>query len=179
MTSPPLHSASVRRALIDRCALQASWLRALPVGTPAFQVARVDAWANFTRQLMDELQTLPPADQDRWLLLNGSLQQHVAQMPFGCQWQCGSVGGEQGSGWRICHRVIAMRRATADSADHPPDSSWRPGSAPPPVRQLHTLPPSPQHMPTQHVISMCSCLKAFWRVDRPSRKELCPRWETL
>jgi hypothetical protein len=43
------------------------------VGTPTFQAARADFCADHACQLLDELQVLPLADQDRWLLLHGSL----------------------------------------------------------------------------------------------------------
>jgi hypothetical protein len=36
---------------------------------------------------MKELQALPLATQDRWLLLHGSLQRRVAHLPRGCPWQ--------------------------------------------------------------------------------------------
>jgi hypothetical protein len=36
---------------------------------------------------MDEMQALPLADQDRWILLHGSLQRRVAHLPQGCEWQ--------------------------------------------------------------------------------------------
>jgi hypothetical protein len=58
-----------------------------PIGTPAFQSARADACADHTCQLMEELQALPLAAQDRWLLLHGSLQRRVAYLPRGCPWQ--------------------------------------------------------------------------------------------
>jgi hypothetical protein len=35
---------------------------------------------------MEDLTALPLADQDRWLLLHGSLQRRVAHLPRGCQW---------------------------------------------------------------------------------------------
>jgi hypothetical protein len=36
---------------------------------------------------MDRMQALPLADQDRWLLLHGSLQRRVAHLPRGSQWE--------------------------------------------------------------------------------------------
>jgi hypothetical protein len=36
---------------------------------------------------MDRMQALPLADQDRWLLLHGSLQRRVAHLPWGSQWE--------------------------------------------------------------------------------------------
>jgi hypothetical protein len=35
---------------------------------------------------MEDLTALLLADQDRWLPLHGSLQQRVANLPWGCQW---------------------------------------------------------------------------------------------
>jgi hypothetical protein len=58
-----------------------------PVGTPAFQAANAVACASHAFSLMDEMQALPLADQDRWLLLHGSLQVRVAHLPRGCDWQ--------------------------------------------------------------------------------------------
>jgi hypothetical protein len=34
---------------------------------------------------MEDLEALPLADQDRWLLLHGILQRRVAHLPWGCQ----------------------------------------------------------------------------------------------
>jgi hypothetical protein len=36
---------------------------------------------------MDELLALPLGDQDRWLVLHGSLQKRVAHLPRGCKWE--------------------------------------------------------------------------------------------
>jgi hypothetical protein len=36
---------------------------------------------------MDELLALPLGDQDRWLVLHGSLQKHVEHLPQGCSWE--------------------------------------------------------------------------------------------
>jgi hypothetical protein len=58
-----------------------------PIGTPAFQSARADACADHTCQLMEELQALPLATQNRWLLLHGSCQRQVAHLPRGYPWQ--------------------------------------------------------------------------------------------
>jgi hypothetical protein len=35
---------------------------------------------------MDDLQALPLVNQDRWILLQGSLQRIVAHLPLSCQW---------------------------------------------------------------------------------------------
>jgi hypothetical protein len=61
----------------------------IPIGTPMFQGTRAITCADLTCQLMEELQALPLADQDRcsWLLLQKSLQQRVAHLPQGCLWQ--------------------------------------------------------------------------------------------
>jgi hypothetical protein len=41
---------------------------------------------------MDRMQALPLVDQDRWLLLHGSLQRRVAHLPRDSQWkQVGSA----------------------------------------------------------------------------------------
>jgi hypothetical protein len=58
-----------------------------PDGTPAFQAANAEACASHACRLMDEMQALPLADQDRWILLHGSLQRRVAHLPQGCEWQ--------------------------------------------------------------------------------------------
>jgi hypothetical protein len=61
----------------------------IPIGTPMFQGTRAITCADLACQLMEELQALPLADQDRcsWLLLQKSLQQRVAHLPQGCLWQ--------------------------------------------------------------------------------------------
>jgi hypothetical protein len=58
-----------------------------PVGTPAFQAAHADGRASHACRLMDELMALPLGDQDRWLVLSGSLQKRVAHLPRGCRWE--------------------------------------------------------------------------------------------
>jgi hypothetical protein len=57
-----------------------------PVGTPTFQADHADRCAAHTCHLMEDLKAIPLADQDRWLLLHGSLQRRVAHLPRGCQW---------------------------------------------------------------------------------------------
>jgi hypothetical protein len=44
-----------------------------PVGTPAFQTTHANSCAAHACYLMEELLTLPLGDQDRWLILQGSL----------------------------------------------------------------------------------------------------------
>jgi hypothetical protein len=56
-----------------------------PVGTLAFQAAYADACADQACLLMDNLQALP-LHQDRWLLLQNNLQQQVAHLSRGSQW---------------------------------------------------------------------------------------------
>jgi hypothetical protein len=51
---------------------------------------------------MEDLEALPLADQDRWLLLHGSLQQRVAHLPWGFQWM---------------HVEAAMQRAERQGVD--------------------------------------------------------------
>jgi hypothetical protein len=51
---------------------------------------------------MDDLQALPLADQDRWILLQGSLQRRVAHLPRGCQWT---------------HVAAAVQRAESKAVD--------------------------------------------------------------
>jgi hypothetical protein len=43
-----------------------------PVGTPASQAAQADCCANRAYSLMDDLQALPLAHQDCWILLQGT-----------------------------------------------------------------------------------------------------------
>jgi hypothetical protein len=57
------------------------------MGSPAFQAGRPDACADRACQLMDKLQALQLADPDSLLLLHGSLQLWVANLPRGSQWQ--------------------------------------------------------------------------------------------
>jgi hypothetical protein len=58
-----------------------------PVGTTAFEAASAATCADEACTLMDRMQALPLADQDRWLLLHGSLQRQVAHLPRGSQWE--------------------------------------------------------------------------------------------
>jgi hypothetical protein len=80
-------AAHIARHLKVRHAREGLLAAGTPVGTPAFQVARADICADHACQLLDKLQVLPLADQDRWLLLHGSLQRRVAHLPRGNQWQ--------------------------------------------------------------------------------------------
>ena len=58
-----------------------------PVGTPGFQSTHADGCATHACQLMGELLQVPLGDQDRWLLLHGSLQKRVAHLPRGSRWE--------------------------------------------------------------------------------------------
>jgi hypothetical protein len=58
----------------------------ISVGTPAYQAAQADSCADRACSLMDDLEALPLADQDCWILLQSSLQWRVAHLPRGCQW---------------------------------------------------------------------------------------------
>jgi hypothetical protein len=58
-----------------------------PVGTTAFEAASAATCADKACTLMDQMQALPLAEQDRWLLLHGSLQRRVAHLPRGSQWE--------------------------------------------------------------------------------------------
>jgi hypothetical protein len=73
-----------------------------PVGTPAYQAAQADRCADRACSLMDDLHVLLLADQDRWILLQGSLQQTVAHLPRGCQWT---------------HVAAAVQRAESKAVD--------------------------------------------------------------
>jgi hypothetical protein len=57
-----------------------------PVGTPAFQEAHADRCVAHACHLMEDLEALPLAHPDRWLLLHSSLQGRVAHLPHGCLW---------------------------------------------------------------------------------------------
>jgi hypothetical protein len=58
-----------------------------PFGTTAFEAASAAICADKACTLMDRMQALPLADQDRWLLLHGSLQPRVAHLLGGSQWE--------------------------------------------------------------------------------------------
>jgi hypothetical protein len=58
-----------------------------PVGTTAFKAASAATCADKAYALMDRMQALPLADQNRWLLLHGSLQRRVAHLPLGSEWE--------------------------------------------------------------------------------------------
>jgi hypothetical protein len=103
--------ASAASAIADHLELQHApeglLAAGTPIGTPAFQSARADACADHTCQLMEELQALPLAAQDRWLLLHGSLQRRVAHLPRGCPWQ--HVGhAVQRAERKTVHEVFAL-----------------------------------------------------------------------
>jgi hypothetical protein len=55
-----------------------------PNGTPSFQTANAESCATLACHLMDELLALPLGDQDRLLVLHGSLQKRIAHLPRGC-----------------------------------------------------------------------------------------------
>jgi hypothetical protein len=73
-----------------------------PVGTPAYQAAQADHCTDRACILMDDFHALPLADQDRWILLQGSLQRRVAHLPRGCQ---------------CTHAVAAVQRAESKAVD--------------------------------------------------------------
>jgi hypothetical protein len=50
-------------------------------------LANAESCATRACHLMDELLALPLGDQDRWLVLHGSLQKRVAHLPRGCTWE--------------------------------------------------------------------------------------------
>jgi hypothetical protein len=52
-----------------------------PVGTPAFQTTYADSCATRVCHLMDEFLALHFRDQDRWLVLHGSLQKLITNLP--------------------------------------------------------------------------------------------------
>jgi hypothetical protein len=52
------------------------------IGTPAFQTANAKGCAKRACHLMDELLTLLLGNQDRWLLLHGSLHERVAHLSW-------------------------------------------------------------------------------------------------
>jgi hypothetical protein len=57
---------------------------------------------------MDRMQALPLADQDRWLLLHGSLQRRVAHLPRGSQWEQAGPGVHQAESKAVeCALAIA------------------------------------------------------------------------
>jgi hypothetical protein len=56
-----------------------------PLGTTAFEAASAATCADKACALMDRMQALPLADQDRWLLLHGSLQRRVEHLLRGSQ----------------------------------------------------------------------------------------------
>jgi hypothetical protein len=80
-------TASVAAALGMHHALDGLLATGTPVGTTAFKAASAATCADEACNLMDRMQALPLADQDRWLLLHGSLQRRVAHLPRGSQWE--------------------------------------------------------------------------------------------
>jgi hypothetical protein len=58
-----------------------------PLAPPAFQTGNAESCATQACHLMDELLAIPLGDQDRWLVLHGSLQKHVAHLPQSCSWE--------------------------------------------------------------------------------------------
>jgi hypothetical protein len=101
------------------------------LGAAAFQEARADACADHACTLIDRMQALPPLDQDRWILLHGSLQLRVAHLPRSCQWE--HVGrairrvGTQSGGHRL-HHGPGTRGGSDSGADDPSPPTWWVGS---------------------------------------------------
>jgi hypothetical protein len=79
-------AASVATALGMHHAPDGLLAAGTPIGTAAFEAASASACADRACSLMDRMQALPLADQDRWLLLHGSLQRRVAHLPRGSHW---------------------------------------------------------------------------------------------
>jgi hypothetical protein len=80
-------AASVAAALGMHHATDCLLAAGTPVGTTAFAAASAATCADKACTLMDRMQALPLADQDRWLLLHGSLQRRVVHLPRGSQWE--------------------------------------------------------------------------------------------
>jgi hypothetical protein len=80
-------AASVAAALGMHHAPEGLLAAGTPVGTTAFEAASAATCADKACTLMDRMQALPLADQDRWLLLHSSLQLQVAHLPRGIQWE--------------------------------------------------------------------------------------------
>jgi hypothetical protein len=80
-------AASVAAALGMHHAPEGLLAAGTPVGTTAIEAASAATCADKACTLMDRMQTLPLADQDRWLLLHSSLQLQVAHLPRGIQWE--------------------------------------------------------------------------------------------
>jgi hypothetical protein len=142
------------------------------IGTPAFQSTRADACANHTCQLMEELQALSLAAQDRWLLLNGSLQRRVTHLPRGCPWQ---------------HVGHAVQRAESKAVDGVFALLGLPRVDGPLTEQV-TLPHRHGRLGLSHTsptdgvaayLAMHSGPEAFRPFHGPSSDVLRPQWEAL
>jgi hypothetical protein len=76
-----------RATLLDRSSLPSPrglLAAGTPIGTPSFQTANAESCATRACNLIDKLLELRLGDQDRWLVLHGSLQKGVAHLPRGC-----------------------------------------------------------------------------------------------
>jgi hypothetical protein len=57
-----------------------------PVGEAAFVAAHAEEFATKVCHLIDALDELPLPTQDRWLLLQGSLQLRMTHLPWVSEW---------------------------------------------------------------------------------------------
>jgi hypothetical protein len=151
-----------------------------PIGTPSFQTANAESCATRACHLMDELLAQPLGDQDRWLVLHGSLRKRVAHLPRGCSWE--HVGPAV-----VCAESKAVDCAFAIMAqarmDGPPTDQLtlplRHGG----LGLVHTGPEEGDAAylsavaPTQ--LAMRHWPTEFRPFDGPSGAQLRPQWEGL
>jgi hypothetical protein len=151
-----------------------------PVGAAAFAAARAATCADHACALMDQMQALPLADQDRWLLLHGSLQRRVAHLPRGNQWEQVGLAVQRAERKAVDCALAIIGHTTADG----------------PLTEQATLPlrhgglglsrTSPALGSAAYLaasaaahIAMRSGPEAFRPFSGPSGEVLRPQWEAL
>jgi hypothetical protein len=173
-------AASVAAALGMHHAPDGLLAAGTPVGTTAFEAASAARCADKACTLMDRMQALPLADQDRWLLLHGSLQRRVAYLPWGSQWEKEGPAVHQAERKAVaCALVIAGHTTEecplTDQVTLPLRhgdlglSSTKPALG----RAAYLTASAAAH------IAMCGGPEAFGPFDGPSGEVLRPQWETL
>jgi hypothetical protein len=151
-----------------------------PVNTTAFEAASAATCAGKACTIMDRMQALPLVDQDRWLLLHGSLSCQVAHLPRGSQWeQVGPAVHQADHKAVACALTIAGHTTEEDPLTDQVSHPLRHGglglsrTSPALGRAAYLAASATAH------IAMHGGPEAFRPFDGPSGEGLRPQWEAL
>jgi hypothetical protein len=151
-----------------------------PLGTTAFEAASAATCADKACTLMDRMQALPLADQDRWLLLHGSLQRRVEHLLRGSQWEQVGPAVHQAEPKAVaCALAIAGHTTEEGPLTDQVTFPLRLGglglsrTSPALGRAAYLAASAAAHIAT------LGGSEAFWPFDGPSSEVLRPQWQAL